>query len=208
MARISVTGHAEVMAVPDMARISLGVTQEAATAQEAMAAMSTDMRAVLAAIEAAGIAPRDVQTGALRLEPVQSYDRDTGVATVTGYRAVTDVSVAVRVLEDLGPVLDAVVGEGATQVFGLQFDVADRETMLDEARRAAVADARAKAELYAGAAGVTLGSLIELSEMQGVAPPQPMMRMAMEDATSGPPIAPGELAVEAEITVTWQVAGE
>ncbi|RYH01796.1 DUF541 domain-containing protein [Salipiger sp. IMCC34102] len=202
---LTVTGHGEVMAVPDMARISLGVTQEAETAQAAMTAMSADMRDVMAAIAEAGLEDRDIQTGSLRLDLVQQYDRETGESTITGYRASTDVDLRVRVLDDLGPVLDAVVGEGATQISGLVFDVADRSGLLDEARRSAVADARAKAELYADAAGVTLGSISEMRETETVEPPRPMMRMAMDQEGAGPPIAAGELAINADVTVTWDL---
>ncbi|MCB5199744.1 SIMPL domain-containing protein [Loktanella sp. TSTF-M6] len=201
-ARVTMQGTGEVSATPDLARVSLGVSHQAPTAAAALAQMSTDMTAVLASLSDAGITGADVQTSALRLDVIQDYDRDNNVSRVTGYRASTDVSVTVTALDRLGEVLDAVVQSGANQMNGLTFDVSNRQTLLDEARRAAVADAMRKAALYTDAADVALGRLTSLSEAGMNAAPAPMMRMAMEDAMSVP-IAEGEVTISASVTMTW-----
>ena len=202
-ATLTVTGTGEVSAAPDMARISLGVLAQAPTAAEAVRAMSADMETVMASLAAAGVAQEDIQTSNLRVDVQQTYDEATQAARVTGYMAVTDVQVRVLDLATLGQTLDAVVQEGANQMNGLTFDLQDRKPALDAARRAAVADALDKAELYAGAAGVALGPIKALTEgTAGGGMPQPMMRMAM-DAAESVPVAAGQITISADVTVTY-----
>ena len=202
-ASLTVTGTGEVAVAPDMARISLGVLAQAPTAAEAVRAMSADMEKVLASLTAAGVSQDDIQTSGLRVDVQQTYDEATQSSRVTGYTAVTDVQVRVLDLTTLGQTLDAVVQDGANQMNGLTFDLQDRKPVLDEARRAAVADAADKAGLYAGAAGVTLGPIRTLTEGgTGGGMPQPMMRMAM-DAAESVPVATGQITITADVTVTY-----
>lgn len=201
-ATLTVTGTGEVAVAPDMARISLGVIQEAETAAEAVRAMSADMEKVLASLAAAGIAPQDIKTSGLRIDLRQDYNQGTGVTHIIGYLAATDVMVQVKALDTLGQVLDSVVQDGANQMNGLTFDLQDRKPVLDDARRAAVADARDKAALFADAAGVTLGRIVRLTESGGVSVPQPMFRMAMDSAESVP-VAAGQITISADVTVDY-----
>ena len=202
-AGLTVTGTGQVVASPDMASLSLGVLAQAPTAAQAVRDMSADMDKVMASLTAAGIAPEDIQTSGLRVDVQQSYDEATQSSRITGYVAATDVSVQVLDLSKLGQTLDAVVQEGANQMNGLTFDLQDRKPALDDARRAAVADAMDKAELYAQAAGVALGPVQSLTESgaSGGAP-QPYMRMAMDSAEQVP-VAAGQITISADVTVTW-----
>jgi uncharacterized protein YggE len=200
---LTVTGTGQVVASPDMARLSLGVLAQARTAAQAVRDMSADMEKVMASLTAAGVAQEDIQTSGLRVDVQQSYDEATQSSRITGYIAATDVSIQVLDLSKLGQTLDAVVQEGANQMNGLRFDLQDREPALNDARRAAVADALDKAALYAQAAGMALGPVQSLTE--GVASsgtPQPMMRMAM-DSTENVPVAAGQITISADVTVTW-----
>jgi uncharacterized protein YggE len=200
---LTVTGTGQVVASPDMARLSLGVLAQAPTAAQAVRDMSADMEKVMASLTAAGVAQEDIQTSGLRVDVQQSYDEATQSSRITGYIAATDVSIQVLDLSKLGQTLDAVVQEGANQMNGLRFDLQDREPALNDARRAAVADALDKAALYAQAAGMALGPVQSLTE--GVASsgtPQPMMRMAM-DSTENVPVAAGQITISADVTVTW-----
>ncbi len=202
---LTVTGTGEAVATPDMARISIGVMQQAPTAAEAVRAMSADMDTVLASLAAAGIPDADIQTSGLRIDVQQTYVEATQSSRITGYVAVTDVSVTVNDLTTLGQTLDAVVQEGANQMNGLVFDLQDRKPALDAARRAAVADARDKATLYADAAGVALDDVITVTEaVAGGGMPQPLARMAMDSAESIP-VAPGQITITADVTVTWEI---
>ena len=205
---ITVTGEGIVAAVPDLAYVNLGVSQQAETAGAAMDAMSTSMTAVMDRLATAGIAPVDIQTGQLTLDPVydnSSYD-SSGGAKIIGYVATTMVQVRVRDLTVVGAVLDAVVQDGANRLAGVSFDLADRAPAMDEARRRAVADARARAELFAAASGVTLGVLITLTEQSGYLNPAPMFDARMEGASMAVPVAGGEVSLQAMVTMVYEVA--
>ncbi|NCO87606.1 MAG: SIMPL domain-containing protein [Rhodobacterales bacterium] len=203
---ITVTGEASVTALPDLARISIGVSEQATSAQEALRAMSAGTAAVLARLEAAGIAATDMQTGQLSLEPQYDYSGYSGAPKMNGFVASTMIEVRVRDLALLGEVLDAVVADGANRLGGVSFDLAERRPALDAARRDAVAVARARAELFAQAAGVELGALMSLSENGGYSAPLPMFaRGEMMDAASVP-VAAGEVALQASVTLVYAIA--
>ncbi|MCB1313635.1 MAG: SIMPL domain-containing protein [Sedimentitalea sp.] len=204
--QITVTGEGRVEAAPDMATISLGVTHENEQAKLAMEATSDAVARILERIAAMGVAPRDMQTRALSLSPVWSERTasDGNRARITGFVASNTVMVRVRDLASLGRILDAVIEDGANDFNGLQFDVQNPEPLMDEARRAAVADAMARAALLAEAAGVTLGPVQSISEQGGMRPMGAMMDMAMRE--SGVPIAAGEVSVEAMVSMVFAIA--
>lgn len=201
--QITVTGEGAVSVTPDMARITLGVVQEAPTAAEAMAAMNEAMRGVLSKLTEVGVDAKHIQTGNLRLD--QTYESSSnGTVKSAGYAARTDVQVQVYDLGELGAILDAAVRDGANQMNGLQFDVADRKPVLTAARQAAVADARAKAEVYTEAAGVSLGSILVISETGANIGPEPMMAgMSFDSGERSVPVSAGEMTIGANITMVW-----
>ena len=201
---ITVTGQARVSAPPDMAVLRLGVSREARGASDAMRAASEAAAAVLAQVEASGVAPRDVQTANVSLAPRWQHSQDTA-PRVVGYVASNDLMVRVRDLESLGALMDAVVSDGANQMNGLSFAIADPRPLEDKARTEAVADARAKATLLAEAAGVGLGPVMTISENGGFQQPMVMARGAMMEA-SAVPIAAGEMDVSAGVTVVFAIA--
>jgi len=203
---ITVTGEAMVAAIPDLAYVSIGVTEQAETAAEALRAMSLSMTAVMARLEAAGIAATDLQTGQLSLEPSYDHSSYDGVPEMTGFVATTMLNVRVRDLELLGAVLDAVVQDGANRLGGVSFDLTDREPAMDAARRDAVAVARARAELFAEAAGVTLGALQSLSEQQNYGAPQQMFARDMAVESMPVPMAAGEVYLSASVTLVYEIA--
>lgn len=201
---ISVTGEGRVTAVPDMAVVQVGVQEQARDASIALRAVSEGLEAVLADLAEAGVAASDVQTSSVSVSPV--YDRRQAADPVlTGYVASSSLSVKVRDLDTLGGILDDVVGSGANQLNGLSLTLADPAPMRDDARRLAVADARAKAELYAEAAGVSLGRIVSLSD--GSSPsPVPMQRFAMAEAAAmDVPIATGELDLVQGVAITFEI---
>jgi hypothetical protein len=201
--QISVTGEGRVEAAPDMATVSLGVTTQGDTAAAAMAANAAAVQAVLDRLTAAGIAARDMQTSGLSLNPQFSNYDSSRQPEIQGYVAVNMVTVRVRALETLGPVLDAAVADGANTLNGLAFGLADPDPALREARTRAVQDARARAEVLAAAAGVTLGRVLSITE-GGYASPAPMYRA--EAAMSAVPVAGGEVGVGVMATVVWEIA--
>lgn len=203
---LSVTGEGHATAKPDLARISLGVSHQAGTAAEAMAMMAEGMQAVLARLTQEGIASSDIRTGQLMLEPAWNYNTPDGNPVMTGFVATQLVDVTVRDLDRVGAVLDAVVQDGANRVNGVTFDLAEPREALDEARREAVADARARAELYAEAAGVTLGELISIAESGGFAPLPMYDARGMAAGAEAVPVAPGQMTLTASVAMTWALA--
>ena len=205
---ITVTGEGMVAAVPDLAFVSLGVSQQAETAGAAMDAMSTAMTAVMDRLTGSGIALTDIQTGQLTLDPVYdnaSYD-GSGTQKIIAYNATTMVQVRVRDMTMVGTVLDAVVQDGANRLVGVTFDLADKGPAMNEARKRAVADAQARAQLFATASGVTLGPLINLTEQSGYMNPAPMFDARMEGASMAVPVAGGEVSLQAMVTMVYAIA--
>lgn len=204
--RITVSGEGSVFAVPDMAVVSVGATAESETAKEAMDQTSGITSAILARLAEFDIAPRDIQTSDLSLNPVWSNrGQSDGRPRIEGYQASNRVTVRVRNLGQLGDVLDAVLKDGANRLGGLQFTLSDPDPVMDDARRLAVADARAKAELYADAAGVELGALISLSET-GIRVPRPEMMSMARAADAAVPVAEGETELRAGVTLVYEIA--
>ncbi len=205
--RITVTGTGEVSAAPDIALVSIGVTQEAEESRAALDAMNAATAAVLERMAAEGIAAADMQTGALQLYPLYNNSSLSSGNRIDGYRASTTIRVRVRDLATLGPVLDTVVSDGANTLSSLEFDIDDPDPLLDEARRAAVADARAAAELLAEAAGVDLGDVIELTDQSGGYSPGPVMMMEARSGGSVP-VAEGEVTITANVTMVYRIGSD
>ena len=201
-AAISVTGEATVSVPPDLAQIDGGVTSEAKTAREASEANNAAMGKVLQALKGAGIEAKDIQTARLSLQP-QSAPNRSGPSAIAGYRASNRVTIRVRDVTKVANVIDTLVGAGANEIGGINFVVSQASKLLDEARERALADARRKAEIYAKAAGVTLGAPLSISEERNSAP-VPYRRMAAGMAASAP-VAQGEETLAVTVNVSWAI---
>jgi uncharacterized protein len=199
---ISVSGEAAISAPPDQAEIEAGTTTDAKTARDAAEANNTAMAKVLSALKGAGIEDKDVQTSRLSLQP--QYAPNHNPPTVTGYRASNQVNVRLHDITKIGSTIDTLVSAGATDIGGINFTVSNASKLLDDARAQAIADARRKAEIYAKAAGVTLGAPLSISE-GGVAP-LPMFRARMAAAPmAATPIAPGQETLSVTVQVSWAI---
>ena len=203
--RITVVGTGQVETTPDMATITFGVRTQAEQAGDALAANSTAIADVIAILSKSGMASKDVQTSGLSLSPMWS-DRIVSQnerPEISGYMVSNQVTVRVRDLSTLGDVVATVVENGANEFYGLQFGVQEPGALQDQAREEAVKDARRKAEIYATAAGVKLGHLVELTENGGRgSAPIAFREMAMADSM---PIAQGEVALGANVTLVFAV---
>ncbi len=204
-AAISVTGEATISVPPDLAQVDGGVTTEAKTAREATEANNKAMGAVLAALKAAGIPEKDLQTSRLSLQPQSTSRVSGGPVQITGYRASNRVTVTVRDIAKVASVIDALTGSGANDIGGINFMVSQASKLLDEARTQALNDARRKAEIYARAAGVDVGAPLSISE-DGAPPPVMYRRMAAGMAASAPaPIAQGEETLRVAVNVSYEI---
>ena len=210
---ISIGGVGEVTAAPDTAFVNSGVTSQGATAREALDANTKAMGELIETLKAAGIEARDIQTSGFSVNPnyVYSDARDANgyqlPPKINGYQVFNNVNVRVRELAKLGAVLDKAVTVGANTINGVSFSVADPSKLYDEARKAAFADAKAKAQLYAEVAGEELGDIRNINESQGMGSPQPYMMKAVADsAGASVPIEGGELSYSINVQVTWDFA--
>jgi uncharacterized protein len=201
---ISVTGEATVSVAPDLAEVEGGVTTQAKTAREASDGTNKAMAAVLAALKGAGIADADIRTLRLSLQPqmVPARAGDTPPAIV-GYRASNRVAVRVHDITKVASTLDTLLAAGANDIGGVNFMISNTSKWLDEARPKAVADARRKAEIYAKAAGVTLGAPLSISE-EGAPGPMPFRKMSTGMAAAVP-VAQGEETLAVTVSVSWAI---
>ena len=201
-AAISVTGEATVSVPPDQAQIDGGVTSDAKTAREASDANNAAMGKVLLALKGAGIDEKDFQTSRLSLQPQYAPNR-AGPTPIVGYRASNRVTVRLRDVTKLASMIDVLVGAGANDIGGINFTVSQASKLLDDARTHAIADARRKAEIYAKAAGVTLGEPLSISE-EGPSAPVFRGKMAAPMAAATP-IAQGEETLSVSVNVSWAI---
>jgi uncharacterized protein YggE len=204
---ITVTGSGRVQAPPDVANVSAGVVTEAAQAGDAVRANAAAMQKVIAALDAAGIERKFVQTSRFDVSPVYSdavAPRPGRMPAITGYRAANQVTVEVRGVDRVGGVIDALVAAGANELGGVSFGVVEPAPLLDVARKQAIADARRRAEVFAKEAGVALGRVLRIDETGGAPGPGPVAyRM---EAAAPTPMAPGQVDLEANVSVTWSLA--
>lgn len=203
---LTVNAEGRVARAPDIAEVSGGVVTMAATASAAMTENANRMAAVVAAVRKAGIADRDIQTSGLNLQPQYKYENNNP-PVLTGYQVTNTVSLRIRKLPEAGRLLDTLVSVGANQISGPNFKVEKADAALDEARLAAVATARARAELYARASGMKIRRIASISESGGYDQgPRPMamtMRSEKMDATS--PVEPGEVALTVNVTMVFEL---
>lgn len=213
--RLTISAQGSSIRTPDLATYTAGVTTQGATANEALSANSRQMNQVIAALKRAGIADRDVQTSNLSINPVYAQPKrlpdgtiEDGPQRIVGYQASNTVAVRQRKLGDMGKVIDALVAAGANQVNGPNFMLDKPEAAQDEARIEAMKIARARAELYARAAGMRVSRIVAINESGGYMP-QPMMSMrkeSMDMVAAAAPVAAGELEMSVNVTVQFELA--
>jgi uncharacterized protein len=204
---ISISGHGEVRAVPDVAMISIGVTTQAASAREALDGNTKAMKALLDTLKTAGIEARDIATSNFSVGPRLDYgNNNSQPPKVTGYDVNNMVTVTVRKIDDLGGMLDVAVSTGSNTINGISFSVSRPTAMMDSARKLAVADAKRKAELYAVAGGFRLGSIISVNEGATFPPPMPYQaKFSRSEAAADVPIAQGEQALSVDVSMTYEI---
>jgi uncharacterized protein len=195
---ISVLGTGTANVTPDRASFAFGTVSQARTAGASLAASSQAVTRVVNALRQAGVARADIQTAEVSLSPRMSENGEE----IVGYTATNTVSANVRKLAGAGDVIDAAVGAGANQVYGPNLLSSDQDAAYRSALKAAVAEARVKAETLASAAGKTLGQITAISE--GGAAPQPLPATGARDSAAQ--IEPGTQRIEASVSVTFAFA--
>ena len=197
---VSVSASGSVAVEPDVAHISAGVVTEARSAKDAIARNSVIMSKLIDGLKAAGIEAKDIQTKHLNVEPSYTQPKDGRSATIDGYRVINQVRLTVHEVKRLGEVLDQAILLGANQVDSIAFSVSNMETLMDDARKQAMDNARRRGELYAKAAGGQLGPVLRIAEKLGDLQPVFDGRMAMRASV---PIEAGMRNLEVEVHVTY-----
>jgi len=206
---IAVNGTGKVYLTPDIAYVTIGVHTENKDAALAVAENTKKAEDVKKAVTDMGVEAKDIQTVNFSIYPQQQYDttgRPTGEIT---YMVDNMIMVAVRDLDQIGELLDAVVQAGANSISGISFDVADRSEALSEARKAAVDDAALQAKELATAAGVTLGPVFSISTA-GITQPIPMYEKGLGGgaavaAQAAVPVSPGQMVVQVDVNVVYEI---
>ena len=203
---ISLSGHGEVRATPDIAYVTSGVVTQGATAAEALAANTKAMTDLFAALKDSGIEDRDVQTSNFSVQPRYDFSNNQAPKMV-GYDVSNNVTVTLRKVDTLGALLDRMVQSGSNQISGISFDVSKPDDAMDEARKLATEDATRKAKVYAKAMGIELGNVMQVSEGSAAQPPMPMVRSTMMKADAAPPVpmAAGEQTLAVDVNVIWEI---
>lgn len=192
---IVVGGHADVSVAPDEATVSLGTQSRASDAKSAQSASSGKMSAIIAAVEGQGIPANKIRTDQVSLY----YDDQKGV-----YVATQNVVVTIDDVSKVGPVIDAAVGAGADNSWGVDFGLKDPSTARGTALQNAIADARKRANAMASALGVNVTGVVSAQESSQIPPPIPVRVAAPAAGTvNSTPVQPGELTVSADVSVTY-----
>jgi uncharacterized protein YggE len=202
---ITVTGEGTVTAKADVAHASAGVVSEGKSPREASDANAKAMTAVIVALREAGLGDADIRTARFSITPIYANRERGGPAHITGFRVSNQVTATVRDFARLGEILDRLVGAGANEISGVSFSLSDPAKPLDQARTAAVMDARRKAELLARAAGAQVGRAVNIAEEEAQPPRPYMMRMAAPAAAPTTPIEPGEETLRTRVTVSFEL---
>jgi uncharacterized protein YggE len=213
---ISVTGQGKIAAVPNVADINLGVVTQAETAREALSANTERMAALQKVLKDRGVASKDIQTTNINVSPRYSQPPqplpgqvlEPFTPKIIGYDVTNTVTITARDLNRFGELLDAVVSAGANQMHGISFRVDTPDSLLDEARKRAMADARHKADLLAGEAGVIVGPPISIVDSGDSSPPPPrpmMMGRMMAVAAAPVPVAAGEQELNVTVHVVYEL---
>ena len=205
--RLDISATGESTRVPDVAIISAGVVTRAPTAGAAIQQNSARMDRVLAALKRAGVEDRDVQTSSISLNPEYRYQENRPPELVA-YSASNQVSIRFRDIRNSGKILDALVAEGANQINGPTLTIDKPEAALDEARVNAVANGRARADLYARALGKRVSRLVSVSEGGGnyyPPPPMPMAERSMAAQAADTKIVAGEQKLQVTVSMVFEL---
>jgi hypothetical protein len=203
---IIVSGTGRVTVEPDVADLRLGVTVSRDSVAEARSEAARTMTAILDAVAAAGVAPRDIRTSLLSVQPRYDY-RDGKPPTLVGYDLANVVEMTLRDLRTVTDVIDGSLRAGATSMDGLTFRVDDPTEPERAARMAAVAAARSRAEVLADAAGVSLAGVADIVE-GGPPPafPRAKAERMMLAADAATPVSAGTTDISVTVTVTYRIA--
>ena len=204
---VTVSGHGKVTVKPDTASLSLGVSVTASKANDALRQAATKADTLIKVLTSAGVSKDDIATSGVSLYP--QYD-NTG-RIISGYNASNSMTVTIRKLGDAGTIIDAAAALVGNEinVGGISFYVNDTEAVLGAARAAAITNAKARADQYAGAANATVGAVMTISEVSSPVIGPIYYRYASADLAGAPaastPVSPGTQDLTIDVTVVYEL---
>jgi uncharacterized protein YggE len=211
---ITVTGNAQVAAIPDEALVRVGIVRQAGTAKEAQEEANRIAQAILKAIGTLGIPAQRIQTSRLTISLMYAQQRPGSNESprITGYSASNSVSVTLDNLTQIGPVVDAALDNGANQLEGVQFRLKDDATIRELALKRAVAEAKGKAAAMAEALFVTLGPVIEITESGiSILPREDYggtIGALSARAATPTPVSPGQIEINATVVLKYAIVSK
>ena len=203
----TVDGVGEVMAKPDQASFTVGVTQIGATSEAAENEVTTTTNTIIEELKRIGIKEDDIKTQNYSVYPNQNFEG--GRNSITGYTANQELQVKAESVEVANRALDVATANGATNISGPNFTLNDEdiEKYRSEARLKAIANAKEKAKELADAAGVRLGRVVSVRESTDGQPPVPMFNraeMAIDAGGDAANIQPGENTVRSTVSLSYE----
>src|SRR5262245_43748815 len=197
---IVTTGEAIVRRAPDVAYLTVAVESRAKSSRDAQRQNADALAGVQRQLANTGVAREAQRTLGLWLE--QEFDNVNGRRVARDFVARNTLEIRIDDLARAGEIADAVVQGGATALNGIRFDLKDRTAVERDALRAAVVDARARADAAAAGAGGTVDRILKIEDSRKeAAPPRPVMTMRAEVAPSTA-IEPGLIEIRAQVALT------
>lgn len=204
---ININTSASIKQAPDIALITAGVITQSKSAKTAMADNATKMSAAFAALKAAGVIDKDMQTSGVNLVPEYVY-QDNKPPIIKGYQVTNSLNIKIRDMAKVGPVLDSLVAQGINQISGPTFSIDNPDNAMDKAREEAILKAVSRANLYAKGAGMKVKRVISINESGDYQQPQPIMMarsMAMKADMAETAVAPGEVNLSIQLNVQFEL---
>jgi len=205
---VRVVGTSEIKVVPDRAAIELGVEKQNPNARVAKQAADAAARSILASLRQNGVDEKDIQTTFLSLQPQTTYVKKVRVSYLVAAQTMT---VTVRNLAKLEPLLESLVEAGGNRINSIQYETSDLRKYRDQARDLAMKAAREKAHALAQALGQEIGKAQTIEEVPEYEYSNPNSNVQRSYAVSSSPaslglsIAVGQKAISASVTVSFEL---
>ncbi len=215
---ISVSGKGEVLAVSDIASLSINLNKEGKSAKEAQDLLNTEITKTLKYLKDKKIAEKDIKSEYGGLNPKYSYESQVACFTypcptkdpkIVGYTATQAITVKIREVDSASDIRTGLATLGVTDISGPTFGIDNEDNWKDQARAIAIKDARAKAEVLASELGVKLGKVVNFSENQGGYPMMYSAKavgMGVADSSASAPVLPkGENKINSDVSITYEI---
>lgn len=199
----NVTGEGKVSVVPDIATVTLGISGNGSTVKGVQDQINSVINKVSDDVKNLGVKSEDIQTGGYNINP--NYDYTLGSQKINGFAGSTSLTIKVRDLDKVNNVIDTATQNGANQVNGLTFDVADRTKAENQAREKAIQDAKSRAQQAAKVAGFQLGRLINYQENSSQATPIVPLRAAADQVKTQTEVQPGSTEITISVTLSYEI---